>query len=278
MKLLTSALALSFLVGASLDASAQYSRKDYPGAGTPSRTTTASTSGTTTSTAPSRNSPRNERETVKSTPAPAEVSSRSTTPRESTSPSRTSSRTTARTTTAPSRPRYETPPTTVYGRTTTTTTTTRPERPRVYNRVIYYGGLDRDERRDLQNRLERRAEEVGRWDYELDAWEAELYGRDYRRQDRFDPYYGYNTQRLLSERELCEWSDRLDDATRLLINREERLADVENRRYRSNDNRGDDNRSNGRGRGKGKSKSNGNGNGNRSNGSSASGMCPPGWN
>ncbi len=263
--LTTSALALSLFLGASLDAAAQYSRKDYPSSRTSSRTTTEpAASGSTTATTPSRNSPRVERETVEAKPAPAEVSARSY-PRESTSPSRTSSRTTTRGTSAPTQPRYESPPTTVYRR---TTTTTRPQRPIGYARVIYYGGLDRFERRNLQARLERRAEEVGQWDYDLDAWEADLYGRDYRRRDRYDPYYGYNTARLLSERELCDWSDRLDDATRILLDREQRLANYENNRYRTRGN-GNSNGNGNRGRGRG----NGNGNGNPN----AGGMCPPGW-
>ncbi len=261
MKLLTSALALSLVLGASLDASAQYSRKDYPS----SRTTTEPTASTTT--APSRNSPRTRTET-QATPAPAEVSAREiprSTTSTTTSPSRTSprtsTRTTTRTTTSPTRPtRYETQPTTVYRR---TTVDRRPQRPVAYQRVIYYGGLDRGERRNLQARLERRAEEVGQWDYELDAWEADIYGRDYRRQDRYDPYYGYNTQRLLSERELCDWSDRLDDATRILINREQRLADADERRYRNP-------RSNNRSRGRS--------NGNQNNNANTGGTCPPSWN
>ena len=134
-------------------------------------------------------------------------------------------------------------------------------------RQVYTGRMTRAEREALQERLLRREERLDEWAFELDNREAELFGRRYERAYRPQRY---DTRFLLSERELCNWSEELDAEAQYLADREQRLLDAANDR-RGNRNRRDK-RDNGWGNG-----NNGNGNGNGDGNSNSGGMCPPGW-
>ena len=140
-------------------------------------------------------------------------------------------------------------------------------------RLLYSGRLNRAERRALQDRLIRREERLDDWAYELDQRGVDLYGRDYSRCDYPRPRYDYRNY-LLSERELCDWSDALDDEAAYLAEREQQLlnADRRDRRYNSRNNRSRRDRS---GWNNGNSSNNGRSSGGNS--SSGGGMCPPGW-
>lgn len=124
----------------------------------------------------------------------------------------------------------------------------------------YTGRMTRSERENYQARQLRREANLIEWSERLDRREADLYNRRYYPQNR-QPVYTNN--RLLSERELCDWNAYLDDQTRALNAREQDLLDAEARQRNNNGNRRNRDRDN---RNQPRQPSNNGG-----------GMCPPSW-
>lgn len=120
--------------------------------------------------------------------------------------------------------------------------------------------MSRRERQRVQARLESRAARLIDYAYELDVREARLDGRRTSRVQRPSRYRGPN--RLLDQRELAEWDDRLDRRAVRLERRERDIQRQEARRGRRS-NRGQANRGN---RGNRRSTNNGGGT-----------YCPSGW-
>ena len=221
MKLLTAAaLALSFTLGFSAEADAQFSRKDYP---QDRDRTTASTR------TPERTTSRDRATTRERT-----TNRERTAPRERTTVRRTETRRT---------PPRRTPPRTTVACPPPRVITTRA--PRRATRVVYrdsgparFGSayLSRSERRAYQRRLTARAERLAKWEVELVERRGGFVSSRERR-DIAAHYFPYSTTGTMRANELEQWNYFLEDEAVALSRREESLRERRDRR-RGRDNRG----------------------------------------
>ena len=267
MKLLpAAAVALGLAFGPATDASAQFSRKDYPrdrervtaSAKTTERTETRAAErtrerGAATLSSRSRTSdrPATRPRTEPPRERAATWSRKTPNPTTASAPQRTERRretTRPRATTVPRAPTPATCPPPSRPRRTTYEAPRRPTTRVVYrdygtpDRAGYGNVLSRRERRAYQRELTRRAERLGNWEAELVQRAARRNGRDpylspRDRRELTARYFPYSTAGVLFERELRDWDAFLDAEAGYLSAREERLRRA-NRRARPGRRRG----------------------------------------